>query len=671
MIRLTVLYEAKPVQEFEQGENPREITIGRAAGCLIRLDEATVSRLHAVVRFANGRWVLERKASFGAVRVNGEEVENAPLQGGEEISVGKFLIRVSIEAGQAVGDGGYDASDDDDGRTRVVGGGTAGVFRFPPGSANVAQFPLEKGKAVFGRATNCDVVLLEKKASRRHFEVSRKGINFVLKDLNSANGTIVNGQKVQGEIQLNSGDVISVSEAEFNFNVENAAFFQNEQSFLPVAQEEPMDLTSTDDSSQVPNSTQGWSAGASGGAAAALEPSFNPGEPETKSIIVKAIRWYKAQPPFRRYIVLLSIIAGVVWMVEDQAPKRKNGKPGAGQPGTGQQQPRQLQRGSDGRVLRIFENLNKEKQEAVLKAYDELKDANARKDYLRVLEKVTFITGYLDDYKETRFIEGIAKKAIEKAESDERARQLNEKKQLIREQVAALEEKGRALYEKALKDKSVRPQLQEVIGEIYAKDPNNRLAPDWISGLKERDKEEKRLAEEAARKEEERKKAETAFLRVERIFQDGRYLDAIAEADKLKGLGYQEEDYLGRIDKLKSDVRAKMSSLINPLMAEAERLSKDGGDLVKAKETYLKIFNVDPDHEGAIRGLNSIRETLHLQARRFYSEAILAESVSDLVEAKEKFEKCERSAPEGDVYKQRCRAKMQRFQAFPEVQDGG
>ncbi|NUM89369.1 MAG: FHA domain-containing protein [Bdellovibrionales bacterium] len=646
MIRLTVLYDAKPVQEFEQGEGPREITIGRAPGCLVRLDEATVSRLHAVIRHAGGRWVLERKASFGAVRVNGEEVENAPLQGGEEIAIGKFVIRVALEEGAPVPEG-FDAGDGGE-RTRVLGAGTAGVFRFPPGTANVAQFPLEIGKAVFGRATSCDVVLLEKKASRRHFEVARRGLNFVLKDLNSANGTRVNGEKAQGEIQLNTGDTITAADAEFTFSVENPAFFQNEQAFLPVAQEEPMDLAAL--AAEAPPQ----------GVGQAAEPEFRP-EPETKSVIVKLWRWYKAQPQFRRYIILLMVIAGVLWLFEDQVPKRM-GKPGAGQT-------RQLKVGPDGRPLKIFENLSKEKQEAIQKAYDDLMDANARKDYIRVLEKVTLITGYLDDYKETRFIEGIARKAIEKAEADERARQLNERKQLIREQVAALEEKGRALYEKALKEKAIRPQLNEVIQEIYSKDPNNRLAPDWTAGIKERDREERREQEEAAKKEAERKKAEAAFLRVERIFQSGRYVDALAEADKLKG--FQEEEYLARVEKLKADVRAKMASLIDPLIGEAERLRRDGGDLVKAKELYLKVFDVDPDHEGAIRGLNLIRETLHQQAKRFYAEAILAESVSDLVEAKEKFEKCERSAPEGDMYKQRCKAKMLRFQAFPEMQDGG
>jgi pSer/pThr/pTyr-binding forkhead associated (FHA) protein len=96
MIKISVYYEDRSVTEFEQSDE-RDISIGRAAGCSIPLDEASISRLHAVIRYINDQWVLERKANFGAVLLNGQEVENAALEGGEEISIGKFSLRVNIE----------------------------------------------------------------------------------------------------------------------------------------------------------------------------------------------------------------------------------------------------------------------------------------------------------------------------------------------------------------------------------------------------------------------------------------------------------------------------------------------------------------------------------------------------------------------------------------------
>jgi predicted component of type VI protein secretion system len=97
MIRISVFYDGRAVTEFEQAGDGPEITIGRAPGCSVRLDEASISRLHALIRRTPEGWVLERKASFGAVLLNGQEVENARLEGGEEISIGNFVLRVDVD----------------------------------------------------------------------------------------------------------------------------------------------------------------------------------------------------------------------------------------------------------------------------------------------------------------------------------------------------------------------------------------------------------------------------------------------------------------------------------------------------------------------------------------------------------------------------------------------
>ncbi len=82
MIKISVFYEDRSVTEFQQ-EDTKDITIGRAAGCSVQLDEASISRLHALISYKNGQWNLVRKASFGAVLLNGKEIENVPFEGGE------------------------------------------------------------------------------------------------------------------------------------------------------------------------------------------------------------------------------------------------------------------------------------------------------------------------------------------------------------------------------------------------------------------------------------------------------------------------------------------------------------------------------------------------------------------------------------------------------------
>jgi pSer/pThr/pTyr-binding forkhead associated (FHA) protein len=69
---------------------------------------------------------------------------------------------------------------------------------------------------VIGRSSECDISLSDPNVSRRHAEIRRIGDGFSLVDLDSTNGTEVNGQRVE-ETTLMSGDVISVGTTPITF----------------------------------------------------------------------------------------------------------------------------------------------------------------------------------------------------------------------------------------------------------------------------------------------------------------------------------------------------------------------------------------------------------------------------------------------------------------------
>lgn len=68
------------------------------------------------------------------------------------------------------------------------------------------------GQIVAGRDKEASLQLSDSMASRRHFLIASKGSIFGLKDLNSANGTLVNGRKAEGAHKLAFGDSIQVGE---------------------------------------------------------------------------------------------------------------------------------------------------------------------------------------------------------------------------------------------------------------------------------------------------------------------------------------------------------------------------------------------------------------------------------------------------------------------------
>ena len=79
---------------------------------------------------------------------------------------------------------------------------------------------LKKHVTVIGRLPECDIILATNGVSRRHAEIRKTGLNFVLVDLDSRNKTIVNGIELKGGVEhlLKENDSINICNIEFVFN---------------------------------------------------------------------------------------------------------------------------------------------------------------------------------------------------------------------------------------------------------------------------------------------------------------------------------------------------------------------------------------------------------------------------------------------------------------------
>jgi Protein of unknown function (DUF3662)/Inner membrane component of T3SS, cytoplasmic domain len=77
-------------------------------------------------------------------------------------------------------------------------------------------FPLTRDRVVIGRLGGSDIVLEDPGASRRHAEVRRENGQYVISDLGSTNGTLVNGRAV-GERTLEEGDKIGIGRTVLEF----------------------------------------------------------------------------------------------------------------------------------------------------------------------------------------------------------------------------------------------------------------------------------------------------------------------------------------------------------------------------------------------------------------------------------------------------------------------
>ena len=100
----------------------------------------------------------------------------------------------------------------------------------------MATFALTRAVTVFGRDDDCDVVLDDVHCSRRHLEIHNSGDVCVLRDLESTNGVLLNGQRVVADCQLREGDIVELGMTRLRFHSGRAAQDAPVTNVLPVVE---------------------------------------------------------------------------------------------------------------------------------------------------------------------------------------------------------------------------------------------------------------------------------------------------------------------------------------------------------------------------------------------------------------------------------------------------
>jgi predicted component of type VI protein secretion system len=73
-------------------------------------------------------------------------------------------------------------------------------------------FPLEKTEIAIGREAGSDVYINDVEVSRRHARLASQFGDYLLEDLESTNGSFVNGQRITGQRILKPGDTVFLGE---------------------------------------------------------------------------------------------------------------------------------------------------------------------------------------------------------------------------------------------------------------------------------------------------------------------------------------------------------------------------------------------------------------------------------------------------------------------------
>lgn len=90
-------------------------------------------------------------------------------------------------------------------------------FDIVNGPAMGRRIPLLRDQYILGRHPECDIVLESGAVSRQHAKAIKSVSGYAIEDLNSRNGTIVNGKAIAGATQLRDGDMIRICDIELAY----------------------------------------------------------------------------------------------------------------------------------------------------------------------------------------------------------------------------------------------------------------------------------------------------------------------------------------------------------------------------------------------------------------------------------------------------------------------
>jgi len=202
---------------FPNGEHAQALLsegvnrIGSAPDAHVSLKKADIAPLHCELQLAGGNVTLRVPDPTHPVMLNGKVVQGVlTVRAGDQIGIGS--VTAKLVATEAANRSAADL-DSDTGATRMRMAVPKYVLRGVSGPAFGKTFPVP-GPLVIGRAPECDISITSEEISRRHAQVKPIQDGLAVDDLGSANGTYINGQRVQHGL-LKPGDELRLDAIRF------------------------------------------------------------------------------------------------------------------------------------------------------------------------------------------------------------------------------------------------------------------------------------------------------------------------------------------------------------------------------------------------------------------------------------------------------------------------
>ena len=481
------------------------------------------------------------------------------------------------------------------------------------------RFIIEKDKTFIGRdPSKCQIILNDSEVSTVHAVITKNNIMLTLEDLNSSNGTIYKGERVN-KVVLGHYDEFVIGGVTFTVKIRSEFLKDESATLMAVDENQTVDIeeiieVQTEDGEHLD----------------AFGDIVEDG-PQEKSIIK---RIWKDEAKRKKFIIGLVVVMGLYVVLDEEekpAPKKATSKVA-----------------KVAKPINVSQKVLTEEQRRSFSALYEIgKDHynNGRyREALIELQKIAAVD--INFNSNLQALISFSKEGLKKIEEEEKKRQAD---------LAAAERKIKVtkyLEEAREYTKDRRVELaNKTFNEITQLDPENleviRMKmelEDWLKEKQRKDLEEAQKKKEREDKVDKLKLSRTLYLQKE-------WFKAIGRLEEFLNIKIMDDDLTTEATDMLKVSRDELNSAVAPLIGKAKSLL-EGQDLKGAYEVYQQILRIEPSNAESLNQIGDIRDQLSNRARKIYREAIISESLSLFQDAKEKFQEVQQISPvDSDYYK--------------------
>lgn len=189
-----------------------ETSIGKSKSNDITLDFPAVARFHAVIAKKRRDWVItDTSDRTTRVAVNGNEIEGSQvIENGDVIKIGSISLK--FECDEAIS-----AATRQQMRTAAGSSPKTVAYAVLVDIKTKRPVYLKKQDVLIGRGANCDIQLSSQAVSNQHARIHRTSRGWALTDLDSHNGTKLNGRYINQPQLIFDEDMLTFGDKVFIF----------------------------------------------------------------------------------------------------------------------------------------------------------------------------------------------------------------------------------------------------------------------------------------------------------------------------------------------------------------------------------------------------------------------------------------------------------------------